>query len=248
MFTNIMKSGVLGAALVIGIFSNIAASHAQVPENTFSQGASNNISETSIVPTREQEIDDLLNELPYETSRVTTLCQRKWAKERGIVTGELKNDVIVQEYFRSNRQLPDADEGVTDSNNLPRGLGVRVTVVIHSRKGGLNIPVIPSLLGIGLAAEANKITGTISVETFGLGGRLLTAAMPVPAAVSLESMNEALAAIKNIKAQLINSTDQKFITTRPKDNSWAESVPIINFPIFEENKLATMCNFLPKNR
>jgi hypothetical protein len=106
------------------MFTNIAASNSQPLSTDTSEVKSSGVASLTLSEQREVIIEDFLSTLPYETSRVTAICQRKLAKEQGYITGELRNDVIVQEYFRTDKLLPDATEGSIVKDDIPKGVGV----------------------------------------------------------------------------------------------------------------------------
>jgi hypothetical protein len=167
---------------------------------------------------------DSLLELPYETSRYTLICSRAREGNVGPARGDSKQEFIVQEYFRTNKTLPDAAQASWQGVN---GVGVRVVIEIHSLEGRLNLGFLSSLIGIGAAAEAKKIYGTISIEVVGIGGRVITNVIPVPTELSQKSIADALQAINAIKLRITepnNNLEEIYVQPSPIDSPKLQSL------------------------
>ncbi len=79
------------------------------------------------------------------------------------------------------------------------GVGLRVTANINSANGKANI----SGLGvIGAEAEANRIQGTLVVQTLGINGKSIAAALPIQSELNRTTAQNAVVAIGAIKALL----------------------------------------------
>jgi hypothetical protein len=79
------------------------------------------------------------------------------------------------------------------------GLGLRVSANIYSVKGTANI----SGLGIiGTEAEADNLKGSMVIQTLGVNGKSVTAALPIQSELNRTTAQNAIVAISSIKALL----------------------------------------------
>jgi len=151
--------------------------------------------------------EEFVDKFPYETSRLTFICSRD---AKGKVRAPFleagtnySHEFIVQEYFRTDRQLPEAN--LAKWGEI-KGAGVRVIIDVRSLDGKV---AISSLFGLGADADAKKITGTISIQVMGLGGRVVTDAMAVPINLSPESIANALKTIQTLKSGIFEAADKE---------------------------------------
>ncbi|MDX2096374.1 MAG: hypothetical protein SFW36_01240 [Leptolyngbyaceae cyanobacterium bins.59] len=151
-------------------------------------------------PNPELEPSNIFTTLQYETSRYTLICSRSRSGGLGFANANTRQEFVVQEYFRSNRQLPDASADFWPTDI--RGVGVRVVIEVYSLEGNLNLGILSSLIGIGTAAEAKRLYGTISIEAIGIGGQTITNVIPVPADLSPKTITDSLQAITSIKTRI----------------------------------------------
>jgi hypothetical protein len=79
------------------------------------------------------------------------------------------------------------------------GLGLRVAANIYSTNGKANI----SGLGIiGAEAEAENLKGSLVIQTLGVNGRAIAAALPIQSEVNRTTAQNAISAVGAIKALL----------------------------------------------
>lgn len=79
------------------------------------------------------------------------------------------------------------------------GLGLRTSSNIYAIKGGANI----SGLGvIGAEAEANNLKGSLIIQTLGVNGKSVAAALPIQSELNRTTAQNAIVAIGTIKALL----------------------------------------------
>jgi hypothetical protein len=89
----------------------------------------------------------------------------------------------------------------TFAGNVPiyKGVGVRIRAEFTALETGLNISGLPAL---SIAANANRISGRLTVQTLGLTGPQITGLMPIISDISVASIQNAVQAVAAIKAKL----------------------------------------------
>jgi hypothetical protein len=75
---------------------------------------------------------------------------------------------------------------------------------------------------VGANAEAQNITGTISLQVIGMGGRVVTNAMAVPVNLSSQSIADALNTIQTLKSEISKPTTSKSSSSGISDSSLPE--------------------------
>lgn len=91
----------------------------------------------------------------------------------------------------------------SEKYNIPVyiGIGLRVTADVKVLKGRLNI----SGLGIiGAEAEASNLSGALTVQTLGVNGKSIAAALPIQSELNRTTAQNAIVAVGAIKALLYN--------------------------------------------
>lgn len=79
------------------------------------------------------------------------------------------------------------------------GVGLRVTADVSDIKGSANLT---GLSVIGMEAEAKNIRGSLVVQTLGVNGKSISAALPINNDLNLTTTQNAVSAIGAIKALL----------------------------------------------
>lgn len=79
------------------------------------------------------------------------------------------------------------------------GVGLRLTANVTVREGSVNLG---SLFGLGLAAEAKQISGTLVVQTLGVSGESISTIIPMPAEINSSTIQNAILALGAIKAKM----------------------------------------------
>lgn len=79
------------------------------------------------------------------------------------------------------------------------GIGLRIRAEFKALKGGLNISGLPAL---AIAANANGISGRLTVQTLGITGQEITGLMPIISDISVASIQQAVQAVAAIKAKI----------------------------------------------
>jgi len=79
------------------------------------------------------------------------------------------------------------------------GVGLRLTANLTVNSGEVDLG---NLIGIGAAAEAKKVYGTLVIQTLGISGEGVASAIPIPSEISASSIQNALVAIGTIKNKI----------------------------------------------
>jgi hypothetical protein len=79
------------------------------------------------------------------------------------------------------------------------GVGLRLTAVVTVREGKLNLA---GLTGLGAAAEAKKASGSLIVQTLGINGPEVAAALPLPSELNVTTVQNAILSLGGIKSTL----------------------------------------------
>ncbi|MCF8363706.1 MAG: hypothetical protein K9G70_13895 [Prolixibacteraceae bacterium] len=79
------------------------------------------------------------------------------------------------------------------------GIGLRLTANISVNKGTVNLG---DLFSIGAAASAEKISGTLIVQTLGISGEGVSATIPFPSEINNNSIQNAILSLGAIKAKI----------------------------------------------
>jgi len=83
------------------------------------------------------------------------------------------------------------------------GVGLRLTANIVVISGNVNLA---NLAGLGAAAEAKNISGTLVIQSLGISGEGIASAIPIPSDINSTTIQNALMAIGTIKAKTYDST------------------------------------------
>jgi len=108
------------------------------------------------------------------------------------------------EALRNFIATPDNTNVYGSFYNVPIyiGIGLRVNANITSIKGGVNIA---GLGAIGAAAGSTNLSGTLVVQTLGVNGKSISAALPIQSQLNQTTAENALVAVGAIKALLYES-------------------------------------------
>ena len=83
------------------------------------------------------------------------------------------------------------------------GLGLRLSADILALKSGVTLS---GLSAIGLDAEANRLSGTLTVQSLGVSGRAIATALPLPNKLDQTTIESAILAVGTMRATLYAST------------------------------------------
>lgn len=84
------------------------------------------------------------------------------------------------------------------------GIGLRLSADVLSLQGGATL----SGLGvIGAEAEANRVTGTLTVQSLGVSGKSIASALPLPSKLDRTTIENSILAIGTMRASLYQDDD-----------------------------------------
>ena len=113
--------------------------------------------------------------------------------------------VVVLDYMKSTtfqHPKPAADGSATTTvRSAPTyvGVGLRLSANLVVRKGSVDLG---SLFALGLAGEANQVSGSLMLQTLGVSGPSISAALAIPSDISTASIQAALVSIGTIKSKI----------------------------------------------
>jgi hypothetical protein len=79
------------------------------------------------------------------------------------------------------------------------GIGLRLTAHVHVNSGKINLA---NLFALGAAGQAEQIQGTLVIQTLGITGDGISAALPIPSELSQASVQNAIQAMAAIRAKI----------------------------------------------
>ncbi|WP_382326539.1 hypothetical protein ACFJGX_15790 [Hydrogenophaga sp. UC242_50] len=130
--------------------------------------------------------------------------------------------VVIVDYMKYTTQIlpakisaPDKDgartasvvqDGTAANAIIPLyvGIGLRMTASIYVVSGEVDLG---SLFGLGAAAKANQITGTLIVQNMGIGSKEATDLLPMPNAISDASIQQAIISLASIKTKVYDAAE-----------------------------------------
>jgi hypothetical protein len=77
------------------------------------------------------------------------------------------------------------------------GIGLRLTANLTARKGGMNLS---NLGGIAASAQAEKISGSLTMQTLGIFNQQVAATFPIPSDLNSTAVQNALVSLGSVKA------------------------------------------------
>ena len=83
------------------------------------------------------------------------------------------------------------------------GVGLRLTANITVHKGEINLG---NLFAIGAQASAQKVSGTLIVQTLGISGENISSAIPMPSEINVTTIQNAILALGTIKANIYDAS------------------------------------------
>ena len=79
------------------------------------------------------------------------------------------------------------------------GVGLRIIANVSAMESGINLG---DLFAIGLAAKANKVSGTLMLEIIGIKSKDVTAVLPLPSEINQSTIQSAMQAMATIKSKI----------------------------------------------
>lgn len=83
------------------------------------------------------------------------------------------------------------------------GVGLRIIAHVTAMESGVNLG---DLFAIGLAAKANKVSGTLMLEIIGIKSKDVTAVLPLPSEINQTTIQSAMQAMATIKSKIYEET------------------------------------------
>lgn len=91
--------------------------------------------------------------------------------------------------------------GETISFPIYVGIGLRMSADLHALKSGISLG---SFTGIGLEAQAENLSGTLTVQTIGVTGQSISTALPLPSKLDPTTIGNGIMSIGAIRATIYN--------------------------------------------
>lgn len=115
--------------------------------------------------------------------------------------------VVVLDYMKSTtfqHPKPVADVSATGVRSAPTyvGIGLRLSANLVVHKGSVDLG---SLLALGMAGESNQVSGSLMLQTLGVSGPSISAALAIPSDISTASIQAALVSIGTIKSKIYDA-------------------------------------------
>lgn len=85
------------------------------------------------------------------------------------------------------------------------GIGLRLKASINVLDGEVNLS---NLIAIGAAAKAERISGSLVIQTLGISGESVSASIPFPSEISEESIQNAILALGSIRGKIYSESTQ----------------------------------------
>ena len=95
------------------------------------------------------------------------------------------------------------------------GVGLRLSADIEARSAGVNLSGLSS---IGLAAEAGRVAGTMTVQTLGVNGKSIAIALPLPSKLDQTTIENGILSMGSMRALLYAaaSSDTDSVNIQPR--------------------------------
>jgi hypothetical protein len=162
------------------------------------------VSDTLTVKQLAEDKESILKLMPNEavSAQITTYnSSGQITYGPASITGEKGSYTVIMDYVKfTTAKVPNGEEGCLGFAKV--GIGLRIRANIETRKAGLNLG---GLFNIGLQAEKNKLSGTLTMDIIGMESKEVTSLIPLPSEISLASISNVLQSMSAIKAQIYNS-------------------------------------------
>lgn len=158
----------------------------------------------------------LLRDLDTETVRIAlNILEAKGSLKGAVVGTSVQGNtyVLIVDYIKyitdpkgikikytsTNAQGQEVKKRFVGTVPMYTGVGLRIRAEYQVLKGKVNISGLPAL---AVAAEADKISGRLTVQTLGISGSEVTGLMPLISDISVTSIQNAVQAVAAIKAKI----------------------------------------------
>ncbi|MCG3164481.1 MAG: hypothetical protein POELPBGB_00235 [Bacteroidia bacterium] len=123
------------------------------------------------------------------------------------VTAESGSYSVTVDYCKFTTLKIFNSSGTTCDGFTKVGVGLRITANVQTTKAGLNLG---NLFGLGLAAQMNKLSGTMSIDVIGMESQEITTLIPLPSEISPTSIQNALQAMATIKSKIYDNSTRLY--------------------------------------
>jgi len=162
----------------------------------------------------------LMNSLPDESMR---LAIGEMVGNMGISFGPVKYGVknnsyiVILDYIKYSTQpfkikndsklntISSKPEKDTLTIPVYVGVGLRLTASINVKESGVDLS---NFYGLGLAAQQQKINGTLVIQTLGVSGQSVSSLIPMPSELNATTIQNAILSLGAIKAKMYEEDTQ----------------------------------------
>lgn len=104
----------------------------------------------------------------------------------------------------------------TTSGDAKIGIGLRMVAQVTTSENDINLG---DLFAIGLAAQANHLQGTLSVDVIGMDSKEITYLLPFQSEINKTTIQNAMQALATIKTEIYNDSTKLYphiLSVKPK--------------------------------
>ena len=104
----------------------------------------------------------------------------------------------------------------TKYGSVKIGIGLRMVAEVTTSKSDINLG---DLFAIGLAAESNYLSGTLSVDVIGMNSKEITYLLPFQSEINKTTIQNAMQALATIKTEIYNDSTEVYphiLAVKPK--------------------------------
>lgn len=138
--------------------------------------------------------------LPNQTAEVSVRKESyggKLSYMPASISGEAGSYAVTLDYMKYRvEELLDDKQYLGDGRV---GIGLRIKATVKTTKANLNLG---GLLGLGLEASLNNLSGSISVNVMGMDAASITDLLPITATIDQTSIQNTLQALAAVKAKM----------------------------------------------
>jgi hypothetical protein len=115
-----------------------------------------------------------------------------------------KNSTYIVIYDYTQTQTIQVNDTATRLNCYALiGISVRMVARVNTKSAGINLA---NLFGLGIAANSNKLTGSLEVRVNGVNSQQINSAIPVTTDLSPASISNALQSVATIKSHIYDAS------------------------------------------
>jgi hypothetical protein len=147
-------------------------------------------SKVHLLPVQSAQVSVAKTNLDGELSYLSSAI----SQEKGSYT-------VIMDYMKYRVEHIYNSAGETDSivGNAKIGIGLRIRAQVNTSRSNLNLG---SLLGLGIEAKRENLSGSISVDVIGIDSKDVTHLIPLTSEIDQTSIQSALQALASIKTKI----------------------------------------------